>query len=61
VPVDTIIVARSSIPLIVAVMEYLLKWRELPTVRSWAALIGAHGLCCPDHMQRSADTLCGRV
>ena len=41
VPVDTIIVARSSIPLIVAVMEYLLKWRELPTMRSWAALIGA--------------------
>ena len=40
-PVDTIIVARSSIPLIVAVMEYLLKWRELPTMRSWAALIGA--------------------
>ena len=45
VPVDTIIVARSSIPLIVAVMEYLLKWRELPTMRSWAALIGVPAYC----------------
>ena len=41
VPVDTIIVARSSIPLMVAVMEYLFSWRELPNMRSWVALVGA--------------------
>ena len=56
VPVDTVICFRASIPLVVAVLDYLLMGRELPTPRSWVALTGAssravlvhHGCLIPD-------------
>ncbi len=41
VPVDTIICFRASIPLVVAVLESAYMGRELPSPRSWAALLGA--------------------
>jgi GDP-mannose transporter len=40
VPVDTIICFRASCPLVIAVIEYFYLDRELPSVRSWASLIG---------------------
>lgn len=41
VPVDTVICFRASIPLVVAVLDYLMMGRELPKLRSWLALTGA--------------------
>lgn len=41
VPVDTIICFRASIPLVIAVIEFVYMGRELPSPRSWAALFGA--------------------
>ena len=41
VPVDTIICFRASIPLVIAVIEFVYMGRELPSTRSWAALFGA--------------------
>lgn len=46
VPVDTIICFRASCPLVIAVIEYFYLDRELPSLRSWASLIGEH--FCPD-------------
>ena len=40
VPVDTIICFRASIPLVVAIIEYIFLGRELPTLRSWISLSG---------------------
>jgi GDP-mannose transporter len=40
VPVDTIICFRASIPLVVAIIEYIFLGRELPTLRSWISLTG---------------------
>lgn len=40
VPVDTVICARASMPLVIAVIEYMFLGRELPSLRSWLALSG---------------------
>lgn len=46
VPVDTIICFRASIPLVVAIIEYIFLGRELPTLRSWISLTGAAPASC---------------
>uniref|UniRef100_A0A7S1ST82 Sugar phosphate transporter domain-containing protein n=1 Tax=Tetraselmis chuii TaxID=63592 RepID=A0A7S1ST82_9CHLO len=40
VPVDTFICARASTPIVIALAETLFLGRELPSMRSWAALLG---------------------
>jgi hypothetical protein len=40
VPVDTIICFRASCPLVIAIIEYFYLDRELPSTRSWLALLG---------------------
>ncbi|KAK9834889.1 hypothetical protein WJX81_006759 [Elliptochloris bilobata] len=39
VPVDTIICFRASMPLVIAVIEWLYMGRELPSLRSWASML----------------------
>jgi hypothetical protein len=41
VPVDTIICFRASMPLIIAVIEWMYMDRELPSARSWASMLSA--------------------
>lgn len=46
VPVDTLICFRASMPLVIAVVEYFYLGRELPSLRSWLALLGVlSGVC----------------
>ena len=53
VPVDTIICFRASIPLVVAIIEYIFLGRELPTLRSWISLSGAASqLLAPHKLSR---------
>ena len=40
VPVDTIICFRASCPIVIAIIEFLYLGRELPSLRSWASLLG---------------------
>ena len=40
VPVDTIICFRASCPIVIAIIEFFYLGRELPSLRSWASLIG---------------------
>lgn len=39
-PVDTLICFRASTPIVIAVIEFAFMGRELPSLRSWGALIG---------------------
>lgn len=41
VPVDTIICFRASMPLVIAVIEWMYMDRELPSARSWASMLSA--------------------
>ena len=47
VPVDTIICFRASMPLVIAVIEWLYMGRELPSARSWASMLSAQPAPCP--------------
>ena len=44
VPVDTIICFRASCPIVIAIIEFLYLGRELPSLRSWASLLGENSL-----------------
>ena len=46
VPVDTIICFRASMPLVIAVIEWLYMGRELPSARSWASMLSAQPAPC---------------
>ena len=48
VPVDTIICFRASTPIIIAIIEFQYLGRELPSLRSWASLLGGSFLLRDD-------------
>ncbi len=47
VPVDTIICFRASCPIVIAIIEYFYLDRELPSLRSWGALLGGFAPLLP--------------
>ena len=57
VPVDTIICFRASCPIVIAVIEFLYLGRELPSLRSWASLLGEDALHpeAPAHLTVSSE------
>ena len=57
VPVDTIICFRASCPIVIAIIEFLYLGRELPSLRSWASLLGEKCLHpeAPAHLTVSSE------